>query len=142
MKLRALEAAWSARKWDAVIFTDIKYKDGGVRKINVRNSEWVMIQHGKVAFILNKALIEIWRAGGSKMRKGKGGSKARCLRVDLPSQGWNTGMSLIAVYAPTSAREHNELRRNLADEVLQSADSAPPDCKINLIKLNYPTIQV
>ena len=130
IKLRALEKTWSLRKWNTVILTDVKYKKQDVRRINTQTDTWIMVQHGRVAVVLDDVLAAAWRKAGAKIAKGKGGQKARCMRLDIPTNDWRKGLSLLAAYAPTSAREHNEERRVVADEVLHLLDSAPKDCRV------------
>ena len=116
-KLKGFVKIWEARKWCAVLLTDVCFGGTGIREYKSEQETWTIIHHGKVAVALCREMTRHWRRGGAVWHGGTGGFGARCMKVEIPPKSGAKGVRLIPVYFHTSDRKHTEARAELYENL-------------------------
>ena len=103
------------------VFTDVKFRESGVREYTTDSQSWRAVVSGKVAFVMNVAWTGWWRQGQSKLISSTpaAGGEVRVAALEFPRVGWRRGLFVVGIYAPTSAaprRERESLRRQTGRE--------------------------
>ena len=101
-KTAALFQVVNARKWDAVLLTDVTFHRDGTHDLWVDGHKWKLVVEGKVAIAMGEAMGQRWEAGGARSFKSRPG-QGRVLGLHFPRQGRRKGLMLIVCYAPISS---------------------------------------
>ncbi|CAJ1384886.1 unnamed protein product, partial [Effrenium voratum] len=97
----------NARKWDAVLLTDVTFHRDGTHDLWVDGHKWKLVVEGKVAIAMGEAMGQRWEAGGARSFKSRPG-QGRVLGLHFPRQGRRKGLMLIVCYAPISSARRTD----------------------------------
>jgi hypothetical protein len=134
LKMECFLALFESRGWSFALLSDMKFPQNGVRQYETEKQtmSWTLIVQGKVAIMLNQGLAELWRKSGAILEcVGRTDiSTTRAMAITIKQKGWQRGLRLISVYAPTSAHStmkerekynkhvHMLLEKSAAEDIL------------------------
>lgn len=103
------------------MMSDVRCQGKGVRALG-RGEVWTVVHSGRVAIAQDPELRKRWRTNSGRR---VWSDTSQIMRVDLSRLGWTRGLSLQAVYMPTSETKQKELRGEECDGVSDMMEGTP-----------------